>query len=215
MKNRMLFLSSLFIAASALAAQLSAETKILALAGSTREDSYNKKLVKEAAEIARQSGATVTVIDLKDFSMPFYDSDSEKNEGMPANAKKLRDLMISSEGIIIASPEYNGSLSAVLKNALDWASRSEDGSPSRDAFKGKKFALISASMGPGGGSRGLAHLRAIIENVGGEVIQQQTVVPTAQNAFDQNGALQNAAIKDQLKQEVKQLLVPAKAPQPA
>jgi chromate reductase, NAD(P)H dehydrogenase (quinone) len=185
---------------------LAAETKVLAFAGSTRADSYNKKLVAYAAEIARKSGAEVTFIDLKDYPMPNYDADLEKNEGMPPNAKRLRDLMRRSKAIIIASPEYNGSVSAVLKNALDWTSRSEDGQSSREAYKGKKFAIMSASPGKGGGARGLVHLRAIIEDIGGEVLKKQTIVPQAYDAFNTKGELENASLKNDLKQEICELL---------
>src|SRR5262245_61507584 len=101
-----------------LAGPLAAETKILAFAGSTRKDSYNKKLVKEAAQIARKCGANVTVVDLKDYPIPLYDGDLEKDEGMPENAKRIRKMMIESDAILIASPEYNGSLPAVLKNVI-------------------------------------------------------------------------------------------------
>lgn len=185
---------------------LSAETKILALAGSTRADSYNKKLVQEAAEIARKKGAIVTVIDLKDFKMPFYDEDLEKAEGMPLAAKQFRQLMIDNQAIIIASPEYNGSLSAVLKNALDWASRNEAGKPSRDAFTGKRFALMSASPGQTGGSTGLVHLKAIIERIGGEVVSKQTSIPRAYEAFTPEGHLINSQQIEAIKQEIDQLL---------
>lgn len=184
---------------------LSAETKVLAFAGSTRADSYNKKLVQEAAEIARKKGATVTVIDLKDFKMPFFDEDLEKTEGMPFAAKQFRQLMLDHQVIIIASPEYNGSLSAVLKNALDWASRNEEGKPSRDAFKGKKFALLSASPGQGGGSTGLTHLRSIIERIGGEVVSKQTSIPSAYKAFTPDGHLISSQQIEAIKEEIDQL----------
>ncbi len=193
---------------------LAAEMKILGIAGSSRENSYNKQLLGEAATIARQMGATVTIIDLKDYPMPFYDADLEKNQGMPENAKRLRSLMINSDAIIIASPEYNGSLPAVLKNALDWASRSEDGESSREAFKGKKFAIMSASPGQGGGARGLVHLQQIIENIGGEVVQKQVTVKQAYKVMSGNGPIENAAIKQELKQEVQQL-VTSKVPEPS
>src|SRR5689334_4690376 len=94
-----------------------AELKVLAFAGSTRADSYNKKLVREAAEKAREMGALVTVIDLKDYPMPLYDADLESKNGMPENVKKLRQIMMAHDAMIIASPEYNASMSAVLKNA--------------------------------------------------------------------------------------------------
>lgn len=193
-------------AALAFVAPLSAETKVLAFAGSLRADSYNKKLVQQAAEMARQMGATVTIIDLKDYPMPFYDADLESKKGMPANAKRFRDLMIANDAVIIASPEYNASISAVLKNALDWASRSEDGKSSRDAFKGKKFAIMSAAAGKRGGARGLVHLRAVIEDVGGEVISKQVTVPQAYQAFNAKGELDSAPLKQELQDEVGQLL---------
>lgn len=186
---------------------LAGEMKVLAFAGSTRADSYNKKLVQEAAALATQLGAKVTVIDLKDFPMPLYDADLEEKEGMPKNAERLRDLMIANDGVIIASPEYNASIPAVLKNALDWASRGEEGGSSRDAFKGKKFALMSASPGKGGGRRGLVHLRAIIENAGGEVVPQEVSIPSAHDYFANPKRPENPL----LKLELQQLLQPTPA----
>jgi chromate reductase, NAD(P)H dehydrogenase (quinone) len=185
---------------------LSAETKVLALAGSTRTDSVNKKLVGEAAAIARQMGAAVTVIDLRDYPMPLYDADLESQKGMPAAVKKLRDLMIASDKIIIASPEYNGSIPGVLKNMLDWTSRGENGDFSPAAYEGKQFAIMSASPGKMGGAAALVHLREIVEAVGGEVIQQQVSVPRAYQAFDANGKLTDGPLKLKLQQEITQLL---------
>jgi len=188
-----------------LSATLFAETNVLVFAGSTREDSYNKKLAREAADLAGKKGAKVTVIDLKDYPMPFYDADLEISDGMPENAKRLRDLMIESDVILIASPEYNASIPAILKNSLDWVSRSEDGTSSRAAFKGKKFGIMSASPGKGGGARGLAHLRAVIEDVGGEVIQKEVSVPRAYEAFNEKGTLEDSTLSQALKEEIGQL----------
>lgn len=190
----------------AVASSLSAETKVLALSGSLRKDSCNKKLINNTAEIARKMGATVTVIDLKDYPIPFYDGDLEASQGMPENAKRLRKLMVESQKVIIASPEYNGSLSAVLKNAIDWLSRSEEGKPSREAFAGKKFAIMSCSPGSGGGARGLEHLRTVIKNIGGEVIVRQVVLPDCYSAFDPQGNLKNESVKEEIKQELQELL---------
>lgn len=195
----------MFVFCVACSAHLSAELKILAFSGSTRDDSVNQKLVVEAANLARQMNASVTVINLKDYPIPFYDGDLEAKEGMPAKAKRLRQLMMQSDAIFIASPEYNGSLSAVLKNAIDWASRNEEGNFSLEAFKGKRFVIMSASPGPGGGARGLVHLRTILENVGGKVISEQVVIPDAYQAFDQQGHLKNQKIKSELKQLVESL----------
>lgn len=185
---------------------LAAEVKIVAFAGSTREGSYNKKLVEQAAGMARQMGASVTVIDLGDYPMPFYNADSEITQGMPSNAKRFRQLMINSDALIIAAPEYNGSIPAILKNVIDWTSRSEDGKSSREAFKGKKFAIMSTSPGGGGGKRGLDHLRSIIESIGGQVVALQVAIPESHKAFNENGDLVNAEMKKQLQQEIQQLL---------
>lgn len=185
---------------------LAAETKVLAFAGSTRQDSYNKKLVQEAAEIARTLGATVTVINLKDYPIPLYDADLEETDGMPTNAIRIRNLMIESNAIIIASPEYNGSIPAVLKNVLDWTSRTEDRKFSKAAYQGKPFAIMSASPGKKGGAKGLPHLRAIITDCGGDVIPLQVSVPAAYQAFDAKGQLVNPQLKEDLKKEIQQLI---------
>lgn len=178
---------------------LSAQIKMVAFAGSTRAESFNKKLVNEAAVMARQMGAHVTVIDLKDYPMPLFDADNEVKQGMPDSAKRLREIMIHSDVILISSPEYNSSIPAVLKNTLDWASRSEEGGSAHgDAFKGKKFAIMSASPGKGGGKRALAHLRAIIEDIGGTVIPEQVSIPLAHEYFSEKRELDNVALKEEI-----------------
>lgn len=189
----------------AVTSSLAAEIKILAFAGSARSDSYNKKLVEEAVAIARSMGAKVNVIDLKDYPMPIYDADEESSKGMPLNAKRFRSLMVESDGIIISSPDYNGSVSGLLKNALDWASRS-DGDRSHSAFEGKKFAIMSVSPGRGGGARNLPHLQAIIECLGGKVVQKKVSVPSARNAFNEKGRLKDPATLEALRQEISQLI---------
>ncbi len=198
MNKFLLSIAAIFIAIT----PLSAATKVLALAGSTRTDSYNKKLAQQAANIAEQSGATVTFIDLRDYPMPFYDADLEM-QGMPENAKRFRNLMIANDAIIIASPEYNCSLPAVLKNALDWASRNEEGGSSRDAYLGKKFAIMSASPGGGGGKRGLVHLRAVIENVGGTVVPTQTTIPNAHDYFSKKPLPANPTLNREIEELLK------------
>ncbi|MBK5105895.1 MAG: NAD(P)H-dependent oxidoreductase, partial [Burkholderiales bacterium] len=97
--------------------------KILVFAGSARASSLNKKLARVAAEAVRAAGASATFIDLADYPIPLYDGDLEDREGLPANARKLKDLFIAHQGLFIVSPENNASVSALLKNTLDWLSR--------------------------------------------------------------------------------------------
>lgn len=163
--------------------------KILAFAGSTRKDSYNKKLVKIAAAGAKAAGAEVTYLDLRDLPLPLYDQDLEEQEGLPANAKALKDLLISHQGLLIASPEYNSSLTAVLKNAIDWASRPSPNEPPLAAFAGKVATIMSASPGNLGGLRGLVHLRAILGNIKVLVLPEQIAVPKAHEALNADGKL--------------------------
>lgn len=165
--------------------------KILAFAGSTRTESYNKKLLKIAVFGAREAGAEVTVIDLHDYPLPFYDGDLEKKEGYPHNAKKLQELFLENHGLLLALPEYNSSMSAVFKNTIDWVSRSEKGDGTLHAFNGKVAGLVSASPGSLGGMRGLIHVRSMLENINVIVMPEQVCVGKAAEAFDEYGNLKN------------------------
>lgn len=184
----------------------SAQTKVLAFAGSTRTDSVNKKLILEAVRIATEEGGDVEFIDLKDYPIGFYDADLEAEQGMPENARILRRKVIASQLILIASPEYNSSLTALLKNTLDWLSRSEVGTSSREAFRHKDFIIMSAAPGPKGGSRGLVHLRAILEDIGGTVNPHVFVVANAYSAFDAEGRLKQESACTELKNLIKSAL---------
>ena len=159
--------------------------KILAFAGSTRSASFNKKLMSCAAEAARSVGAEVTIIDLRDLALPLFDEDLESAEGLPEGAKRLKTLLCENDGFFISSPEYNSSLSAVLKNAIDWASRAEsEAEPPLLAFRGKAAALLAASPDALGGMRGLVPLRSILGNLGVIVLPDQVTIPSAHDAFD-------------------------------
>ena len=169
--------------------------KIIAFAGSTRIESYNKKILKSAIFGAREAGAEVTVIDLRDFPMPLYDGDLEDKEGVPSNAKKLKELFKTHHALLLALPEYNSSMSGVFKNTIDWISRQEKGEESLQCFVGKVAGLISASIGGLGGLRGLVHARAMLENINVLVMPEQICVPKAAEAFDEYGTLKNEATK--------------------
>ncbi|MCM0590740.1 MAG: NAD(P)H-dependent oxidoreductase [Gloeotrichia echinulata CP02] len=168
---------------------MASKPKILAFAGSTRIDSYNKKLVKIAAAGAQAAEVEVTYLDLRDLPLPLFDEDLEAQEGLPANARTFKDLLISHQGLLIASPEYNSSLTAVLKNAIDWASRPSANEAPLAAFTDKVAAIMSASPGPLGGLRGLSPLRSILGNIGVLVLPNQVAVPKAYEAFNADGSL--------------------------
>ncbi len=170
---------------------MASNPKILAFAGSTREGSFNKKLVRIAAEGARAAGASVTMIDLRDYPLPVYDGDLEASQGLPENAVKLKELFRSHSGLLIAAPEYNGSITGVLKNTIDWISRRAQGEKPLASFAGKVAALVSASPGALGGLRGLVHVRQILSGINVLVIPEQRAISRAAEAFDAQGRLKD------------------------
>lgn len=166
--------------------------KLILFAGSTRKGSMNQKLIQVAAKVARDKGAEVTLVDLKDFEMPLYNGDDEAEHGLPEKAKQLKQLFIEHDGFLIASPEYNSCISPLVKNTLDWISRSEgEGDPACRAFKGKVAGLISASPGALGGLKGLAALRLMLSYIGTLVIPTQLSVSHGLEAFHEDGSLTN------------------------
>lgn len=165
--------------------------RILAFAGSARRESFNKRLVRIAASGAEQAGADVTLIDLADYPLPVFNQDVEVEEGLPANAVALKKLFLEHDGLLIASPEYNSSISPLLKNTIDWVSRQADGEAPLAAYRGKAAAVLSASPGGLGGLRGLFHVRDILLNIGVTVLPNQVAVSEAHNAFTDDGRLKN------------------------
>ena len=179
---------------------MSYSSKILAFAGSLRKKSFNKHLVRIAAEGANKAGADVTVIDLADYPLPVFDEDLEKAEGVPENAIKLKSVLKQNDGFLIACPEYNSSITAALKNAIDWASRPVPDEQPLECFKGKVAALMSASPGALGGLRGLVHVRAILSNIGVLVLPDQRAISQAHEAFNDDGSLKDSKQHDAIKQ---------------
>lgn len=173
-------------------------TRAVVLAGSLREASYNKGLARLAAAYARDQGAEVELIDLREYTLPFFDEDLERTEGPPANAVRLKQLFACADWIVIASPEYNGSISGVLKNTIDWLSRPAPGEPRLHAFTGKVVTLLAASTGDLGGVRGLLHLRVLLGGLDTLVSPTQMTLPRAQEAFDAEGELRDARARGRL-----------------
>ena len=173
--------------------------KILAFAGSARTGSFNKKLVAIAAEGAREAGAEVTLIDLRDYEMPLYDGDIEAGSELPENALKLRSVFGAHDGLLIAAPEYNSSITPLLKNTIDWVSRPFGGDPALKYIAGKTAALVATAPGALGGLRGLVHVRQILGNIQVTVIPNQLAVSGAASAFNEDGSLAQEAQQKSVK----------------
>jgi len=184
--------------------------KILAFAGSTRADSMNQQLVQAAAAMGQTYGATVQVIHLKDYPLPLYDGDAEAADGAPAALGELKKLIAAHDGLLIASPEYNASVTAVLKNTIDWLSRPSNGGAPGAELKGKVVGLLSASPGGLGGIRGLNHLRAIFQNLSVFVIPNQFALGAAHTAFAADGSLKDEAARNGALAVVQQLIETAR-----
>ncbi len=186
--------------------------KLLFFAGSAREGSHNKRLARLAAQIADANGLAATFADLGDYPMPLYDRDHEVNNGAPDNARKLKALFQVHDGIFIAAPEYNASMTPLLKNALDWISRVRDeGEPPLQVFKTRVFAISSASPGRFGGVRGLITLRQVLAvGLQAMVLPEQVSVQHAADAFDEKGHLKDKAQQDLLKRQIERLARAAK-----
>lgn len=160
--------------------------KILVLPGSTRAGSHNVRLAALAAKELTLLDADVTRISLADYQLPIYEAELEAKAGAPFNAIKLKQMIMAHQGVFIASPEYSASVTPLLKNAIDWVSRvRERGDSTYAAFKGRVFAIASASPDRAGGLRSLMALRQILElGCGALVIPEQVAIPQADHAFD-------------------------------
>mgnify|MGYP002661852230 FL=1 len=187
--------------------------KTLIFAGSTRQQSFNRKLATVAAQMARATGAEVTHIELSDFDIPMYNADLEA-KGTPADVIRLKQLMWEHPAWIICSPEYNGSYTALLKNTLDWASSPVKNhaywSDSSKPFAGKVVGLLSASPGALGGLRSLSHLSPLLLNLQCWLCPQQFALGRAGSAFDAQGQLQDATHQASVAAVVDQVLWAAK-----
>lgn len=177
---------------------MSAPVKIAAFSGSSRQGSFNALLLAQAAAAARKAGAEVTVVDLRALDIPLYDGDLETASGLPAGAVAFKKVLRESDGFLIASPEHNSSYSALLKNAIDWATRGGKDEPPGSVFAGKHAAILSASPGALGGLRGLFALRALLQNLGITVLAQMQAVGQAATAFNDDGTLADGKMAAQV-----------------
>ena len=165
---------------------------ILVMAGSTRKDSVHRRLARHAVDSLQAAGADTVLADLRDYPLPLYDGDLEVEEGRPSGAVELKELARRADGFLFASPEYNGSYPAVLKNVIDWISRPDPGERHLEVFRGKPAVIVTASPGPHGGSRGLKQLRELLGMIG-IAVEDQLGIPNSGAAFDGAGRLARAS----------------------
>ena len=174
--------------------------RVLAFAGSLRAGSFNRRLLHVAVESIRRQ-AEVDLLDLREVTMPLYDGDLEAAQGLPEGAKKFKDRIAAAGALLIATPEYNNSVPGTLKNAIDWASR-----PPGNPFKGKVTLLMGASPGQFGAVRGVLAVRQILTALAAVVIPQAVHIAHADQAFDDQGRLQDARSQSSVEKACAELL---------
>ena len=178
---------------------MSERIKIVVFAGSSREGSLNKKLVRASIPYLEASGAEVQFVDLKNYSLPIFDEDDENEKGLPPLVRELKDIFISADGFLISSPEYNGYFSGVFKNCIDWLSRKVEGYPPLECFNGKTVGLLAASPGGMGGIRVLPHVRQLLSGLKMHVIPTQFGLGNASQAFHDDCSLKDVKHQDTVK----------------
>ncbi|TMJ34538.1 MAG: NAD(P)H-dependent oxidoreductase [Alphaproteobacteria bacterium] len=186
--------------------------KILVVPGSLRAQSFNARLAALASKELTLADADVTRISLTDFPLPIYDADLAEKSGPPLNAVRLKQLMSRHDGVFIASPEYNASITPLLKNVIDWISIvREGGEPELAAYQNRVFALGGASPRRSGAMQSLLTLRQVLA-VGCRalVIAEQVCVANAAQAFDDMDELRDARAAGELKLVVRKLIEAAK-----
>jgi chromate reductase len=181
--------------------------RILAFSGSARLESLNRKFLAFAVQALKDLGCGVTVADLNDYVLPLYHGDLEDMSGVPENAKRLIALIVSHQGLLVASPEYNSMITPLLKNTIDWCTREDD-----NPFTGKPAAVISASPGPLGGARSLIMAQALLLRVGCQIVPGQVFLPHASGAFDSGGRLTDERAQKSAKELMERLAREASRP---
>jgi chromate reductase len=181
--------------------------KILVIPGSLRSGSLNARLAAAVAHELMQSGAEVTRISLSDFPLPVYDGDLQAKSGVPKHAVNLKRMIGAHHGVLIVTPEYNASVPALVKNAIDWISRVQDPHETRgQVFRERVFAIAAASGNRLGGTRALAALRLILTACHAAVVPNQLALSFADQAYDEMDHLKHPADIEALKALVRQLI---------
>jgi NAD(P)H-dependent FMN reductase len=183
--------------------------KALVFAGSTRTGSFNRKLAREAADLARAAGAEATLLELGDFDVPMYNADLEAR-GTPRDVLRLKEIFHAHPAWIVCTPEYNASYPALLKNTLDWLSSPVKGDPvwSDDLrfSRGKVVGVLSASNGALGGLRSQSHLVPLLLTLQCWVVPQHYALARAATAFDEQGRIVDEGARQRVQAVVERTL---------
>lgn len=164
--------------------------KVLALAGSPREHSFNRRLLRLAVRLLEEKGVEVDHFDVREQKVPMFDPDVEV-QGVPDVVKDLRARVLAADAVLFACPEYNAGMTPLMKSIIDWGSRKDPETGVENVWQGKVGAVVSASPGAFGGARGLIAMRQTLAHVEVFLIPQFTVVPAAHEAFNDDGSLKN------------------------
>ncbi len=168
-------------------------TQFLAFSGSNRKDSLNQKVVDCIVSALKENGRSVTETLLQ--AQPVYNGDDERNDGQPEETRRFRQLLSGHDAFVIGCPEYNGFMTPLLLNAIDWATRSPEAAPDLSCFAGKTVLIVSASPGPGGGMRSSTHLKTMLSGIGSVIFPGTFAVRSASNAFDEAGKLVDESVR--------------------
>lgn len=174
------------------------EPRVLAFAGSTRSESFNRRLLAAAVSVAEQLDLQIDNVELADYPMPIFNEDLESEQGQDPNATRLRRKLEQADALMLACPEYNSSITPLMKNVIDWLSRSEEGGSGVEIYSGKKALLLGASPGKLGGRRSVATVRSILGNIGVEVFDAEVTVARAHEVLDDNGGVSDDEVRAHL-----------------
>jgi len=158
--------------------------RIMSICGSLRRESVNRLALEIAARAAADAGAEIDAAEPDAIAFPLYNQDDEDASGIPGKVLEFRERMKKADGFLIACPEYNASITAALKNAIDWASRPRDGEAPLECFRGKTAGLVAASPGRLGGIRGLPETRRILSGIGVHVVATDFALSGADKALE-------------------------------
>ncbi|MDP7008923.1 MAG: NAD(P)H-dependent oxidoreductase [Phycisphaerales bacterium] len=179
--------------------------KILAFSGSIRKGSYNKRLAKVALNAAEKAGAETTFVDLFEYQMPLYCEDYEAEHGKPESVSRFQQLLKNHNGFLIASPEYNSSLTGILKNTIDWSTRPEPGERWDACWKGKIAGVLCAASGLGG-RNGVYHLKTMLGTYGTYVLPQHVIVGHCKNNLTNDNCIEDDKMQHQLEAMASELV---------